>query len=311
MTRQWIKDMVPVEVYKRVVDEVAHTKPAFYIWGGEPFLYKDLMELVEYIKARGAGLSIINNGTMLKRHAERIVRLGVDNLMLSLDGPPDVHDRVRGRAGTFDKLAASIREINLWKKRLKTLKPYVVILTTLTPEGVDLIVPTMEIAADLRTDFVGVYFSWYTTEKIGRAHAALMKREFNCNAIAWKGYLSDPSKFDVPRLLEEMREVRAREWPFDYMFVPRIADEDVPKYFTEPWNTFGNKVCTSPWTATEIQANGDVATCRDHPDYIVGNIKDEPLMRIFNNAAYRKFRRRLQMKGLLPICSRCCGLMGF
>jgi hypothetical protein len=43
----------------------------------------------------------------------------------------------------------------------------------------------------------------------------------------------------------------------------------------------------------------------------VGNIKDEPLLKIFNNERYRKFRRRLQTEGLLPVCARCCGLMGF
>jgi MoaA/NifB/PqqE/SkfB family radical SAM enzyme len=38
-----IKKMVPLDVYIRLVDEVATRRPAYYIWGGEPFLYPDLM----------------------------------------------------------------------------------------------------------------------------------------------------------------------------------------------------------------------------------------------------------------------------
>ncbi len=91
----------------------------------------------------------------------------------------------------------------------------------------------------------------------------------------------------------------------------RRALAEIPKYYSDPWNSFGNKRCVSPWMTTEIQPNGDVATCRDHPDYVVGNIKDEPILKIFNNAKYRKFRQRLQTKGLFPVYARCCGLMGF
>ena len=108
-----------------------------------------------------------------------------------------------------------------------------------------------------------------------------------------------------------MRRVRSRSWPFTYLTIPDLTDEQIHKYFTEPLNTFGSDYCISPWVTTEIQANGDVATCRDHPDYVVGNIMEDPILKIFNNAKYRRFRRHLQTKGLMPVCARCCGMMGY
>ncbi len=302
---------VPLDIYKRVVDEMASRRPVYYIWGGEPFLYPDLTPLVEYMKRRKACVSIISNGTRVREHAERFVRLGVDNFMFSLDGTPELHDRIRGVKGTFQKLAATIREINRWKKILRVPKPYIVLLMTLTPQTQAHVVSTMEIGEELGTDFFGIYYSWFTSEQIGHNHQALMNREFGCDATAWKGYVSAPSRFDVPKLITELRCVGSRHWKYPYLIVPDLREKDIPRYFTEPWNTFGNTRCLSPWITTEIQANGDVATCRDHPDYVVGNIQDEPLLKIFNNDRYRKFRRRLQTKGLLPICARCCGLMGF
>ncbi|NIA06881.1 MAG: radical SAM protein [Actinobacteria bacterium] len=306
-----LKKMVPLDVYLRLVDELASRKPAYYIWGGEPFLYPDLMPLVSHMKKRNALVSIISNGTLVEKHAEKLVRMGVDNFMFSLDGPADLHDRIRRVPGTFDKLSGTIAEINRWKRALNTPKPYIMFIVTLTPMNQDHLVSTMEIAERFNIDSLLLYYSWFTTEKLGRAHQDLMKREFGCDAVSWKGYVSDPSRFDVPKLVAEIQRMRSRSWPFSYIIVPELTDEQIPQYFSEPWNNFGNTRCISPWVTTEIQANGDVATCRDHPDYVVGNIMDEPILKIFNNAKYRKFRRHLQTKGLMPVCARCCGLMGF
>jgi radical SAM protein with 4Fe4S-binding SPASM domain len=63
---------------------------------------------------------------------------------------------------------------------------------------------------------------------------------------------------------------------------------------------------------TEIMPNGDVVPCRDYSDYVVGNINDKSILEIYNGEGYRKFRGLLKNHGgLIPICARCCGLMGY
>jgi radical SAM protein with 4Fe4S-binding SPASM domain len=75
---------------------------------------------------------------------------------------------------------------------------------------------------------------------------------------------------------------------------------------------FGYDNCVAPWLIAEVMPNGDVAPCRDYPDYVVGNICEDSIVNIFNNERYRKFRTALKEEGgLFPICARCCGLMGF
>lgn len=36
------KKIVPLEIYKGLIDEIKSQKPTVYLWGGEPFLYPDL-----------------------------------------------------------------------------------------------------------------------------------------------------------------------------------------------------------------------------------------------------------------------------
>ena len=60
----------------------------------------------------------------------------------------------------------------------------------------------------------------------------------------------------------------------------------------------------------EVNSNGDLSPCRDYHDYVVGNIKEATITELWNSPAYRKFRQSLATEGLMPVCSRCCGLDG-
>ena len=71
------------------------------ITGGEPFLHKDLFLAVEEAKARGMGVNITTNGTLVEKRWEELVRSGVDSLSFSLDGLSTTHDALRGQAGAW------------------------------------------------------------------------------------------------------------------------------------------------------------------------------------------------------------------
>lgn len=47
------RKIVPLEDYKRLVDELKPKKPIVYLWGGEPFLYPDLFPLIDYMMEAG------------------------------------------------------------------------------------------------------------------------------------------------------------------------------------------------------------------------------------------------------------------
>ena len=84
---------VPLEIYKKVIDEVAPKKVHVYITGGEPFLYEPLVPLVNYMKQKGLTVQIVTNGSCLEKNAETIVENGWDMICVSFDGPRDIHDK--------------------------------------------------------------------------------------------------------------------------------------------------------------------------------------------------------------------------
>ena len=92
---------------------------------------------------------------------------------------------------------------------------------------------------------------------------------------------------------------------------PVLGEDNLRRYYTDHAERFGFDECISIFQAAEINSNGDVSPCRDYHDYVVGNIKQATLTELWENEAYRKFRRSIRKDGLMPVCSRCCGLMGY
>lgn len=307
-----LKEVVPLETYKRMVDEVAHLKPLIYIWGGEPFLYPDLMPLVRYMKEKEFVISLVTNGIKLKEHAEEIVDTGWEALMLSLDGPKEIHNEIRGSKDCFDTLASGIDAVQTLKRKKDKTLPYIMVLVTVSRDNCHLLDKILDIGKEIQADCMIIYYSWFTSEEVGQKHTKVLQKMLGCTPTAWKSYCLDVNRIDTDALVSCVKKIRKKKYPFPYLFIPDLPLEDIPKYYAEPGNFFGYGRCITPWLITELMPNGDVSPCRDYPDYIVGNIQKDSLLNIFNNERYQEFRRALKESGgVFPICARCCGLMGF
>lgn len=306
-----LKRLVPLERYMELADEVKPYKPLYYIWGGEPFLYNGLMDFTAKIKENKSLLTLVTNATKLTGNAKEIVKQKWDGLMFSLDGPEQIHDKIRGKKGTFQKVAEGIEAVQREKKDQKKKLPWVMALVTVSVDNADRLENIFETARDLGVDCVIVYYSWFTDEHIGEKHSKLFQDKLGMTPNAWKGYLFDHN-VDTKALEESIKRIRSRKWKFPYLFIPELDYSDLSTYYSEPGNFFNYGPCISPWYTTEIMANGDVTSCRDYPDYILGNIQENSLMEIWNGEKSRHFRKTLkECGGTFPICSRCCGLMGW
>ena len=78
--------------------------------GGEPFMRRDLGELVRFIKQE-AGMSILlfNTGWYLKKRMDEVLP-HVDAMIVSVDSAnPERHDAIRGMPGLFDRLVEAVQ----------------------------------------------------------------------------------------------------------------------------------------------------------------------------------------------------------
>jgi len=104
------------EAIKRVIDEaVILGTSRFYFTGGEPFMRKDIFELIDYVCShKESELIILTNGTLLKGETmERLQRCNKEllKIQISLDGSrPEINDPLRGK-GSFALIVEGIKNI--------------------------------------------------------------------------------------------------------------------------------------------------------------------------------------------------------
>jgi len=79
--------------------------------GGEPFLYSGLLEVLRHAKSLGLRTTVTTNGYFLQPRRLESLRDFVDVLAVSLDGPPELHNRLRGSPRAFDRLCAGLESL--------------------------------------------------------------------------------------------------------------------------------------------------------------------------------------------------------
>jgi radical SAM protein with 4Fe4S-binding SPASM domain len=124
--------------------------PSIHFTGGEPFLYKGLWDVIDYSKAEGYGVAMMTNGCLItKHHAKKASLLGISDIQVSLEGPPGLHDSIRGK-GSFDAAAKGVEHLIEAGNRVSAN-------VTLSRLNVNQIEETIEIARE--KGFSGIGFS--------------------------------------------------------------------------------------------------------------------------------------------------------
>jgi len=88
--------------------------------GGEPFLRKDMIDIIRFCTKHRIKTSVTTNGILIDRNlAKQILDSGLTNISISLDSlNPIVHDYLRNKRGTFEKVYKAIQYLNVTKREL-------------------------------------------------------------------------------------------------------------------------------------------------------------------------------------------------
>ncbi len=116
--------------------------------GGEPLMLKDIYKILRYTINLGLFANLSTNATLItEKVARKLKATGLTRLSISLDGIGEAHDKMRGKAGTFEKTVNGI-------KHVKAIGFEVGIAVTLTKYNLDQISDIVEFAKELELDGV-------------------------------------------------------------------------------------------------------------------------------------------------------------
>ncbi|MBV9265553.1 MAG: radical SAM protein, partial [Acidobacteriaceae bacterium] len=104
-------DRLSVEDVERLLDDVQNLRLEWVVLsGGEPLMHSDLFDICRALRRRGIRVTLLSTGLLLHRYAEQITA-HVNDVIVSLDGPPAVHDTIRRVPGAFTILEEGIRRL--------------------------------------------------------------------------------------------------------------------------------------------------------------------------------------------------------
>jgi len=263
--------------------------------GGEAQLNQHIFVLAGMLRREGIRITLLTAGLLLREQAEEIAS-NVDDITVSLDGPPGVHDGIRRVPGAFEKLAAGIRAI-------RRLRPDMPISARCTVQKANhlALCDTVQSAKELGLTSISFLAADVTSSAFNRSEGwssdqqsrvALNAQEVEFLGAEIERMIKDHYREDRVGFISEgtdkLRKIVAH-------FRAHLAQVQpvAPR-------------CNAPWVSAVIEASGDVRPCFFHPAF--GNIHEKPLMEIVNGAAALQFRAQLDIP-MNPICRRCvCSL---
>lgn len=261
----------------------------FVLSGGEALMHSNLFKLCEMLKRRRVKISLLSSGLVLRRFAEQIVTW-CDDVIVSLDGSPDVHNRIRNVPRAFEKLAEGIERLRELKPRFRITGRCVIQKKNYFDLG--RIIDTAKQLGLYRISFLAADVTSpafnHSVPFTNRSEVALTPEETKHFELVIDNVLRTHRREITSRFVRETPE-QIRNLARHYRALNDVG-------------TFPSKTCNAPWVSTVVESDGTVRPCFFHD--AVGNIYEDTLESILNGERAISFRENLDVS-TDPTCRRC------
>lgn len=303
---------LPLSQWIRLLDELKSFRPTLTVTGGEPTLYAEFAEFIRAARERRLFVQLLTNGTTLKKHAQMLVELGVEIVIVSLDGPPDIHDTVRGVDGAFRKTEEGVRALVQARKRAGRPMPFVGVNCTISKANIDGLEEMVPLVDGMEADFLQYQHTIFNSRENVDRHNRIFSADFTAehgiditvpSIPDGEFYESEIDADDVKKIAEAIARAKSSGAgrPAVKTLPGDLPLDGMDPYYNDLNYRFHNR-CNSLWKSIRILPDGTVSPCLQ---VIAGNITDNSLEEIWNGRSMRGLRKLIK-KGLLPGCVRCC-----
>jgi MoaA/NifB/PqqE/SkfB family radical SAM enzyme len=294
---------LPLEAWKEFIDDVKSFRPTILLRGGEPLLYPGVTELMRHISESNLFLVMDTNGTYLKKHAREVAKY-VDHVNVSIDGPRDVHDYIRGVPGTYDSAREGIAAVQDVYRELKIRRIQPISLNfVVSPDNYKLLPQMVDVAKELGVTDVTLTLCFAYDNEVEQQYDEDIRKRFNIPSRAGKGFRKDKVNMDGDLLARNIRLLLDNK-EIKFQLIPHINDESIKTWFDDSGMLVSYDRCYAPWFLVNVMPDGDVNFCADIGDYIIGNITEHSLKDIWFGEKAESFRTKI-LEERFSICRRC------
>lgn len=290
------------EARRLTIPDVERLLPSFRAFGvrwivfsgGEPQLNEQWSWIAGMLRAIGCRVTLLTAGLLLKPQAETVAR-SVDDVIVSLDGPPLIHNAIRRVPDAYQRISDGV-------EALRQIRPAMEIRARCTVQKAN--------HRSLRATVA-------EARRMGLTSASFLAADVSSTAFNRPDTWS-PERQDRVALTAE--EIDALELEIEQVIVDEAAAGkrfvvEQPEKLRRIVKHFRAQIgllppaaprCNAPWVSAVIEASGDVRPCFFQP--AIGNIYRDDLSEIVNAPLALEFRSNLDLSAN-EICRRCvCSL---
>jgi MoaA/NifB/PqqE/SkfB family radical SAM enzyme len=263
--------------------------------GGEPLLHRNLDALLEFLRGCNVSITLLTTGLLLSKRAD-VVAANVDEIIISLDGPEEVHDRVRRVNGAYRLIGDGIRAVRQRKADMPVHGR-----CTVQKENHGLLRKTIAGAKFLGMNSISFLAADVTSQAFNRE-------------LVWPGERQSQvvlTRQEVEVLEKEITSLtRENEEDIRAQYISESAEKlwRIARRFREQLGEMPPVAprCNAPWVSAVMEVDGSVRPCFFHRK--IGSVREQTLEQVINGQEARRFRASLEVSEN-AICQRCvCSL---
>ncbi|MCM8784116.1 MAG: radical SAM protein [Candidatus Omnitrophica bacterium] len=270
------KDSLAFPLVINLLEELEYlrTREIVLSGGGEPFLYPEVLRVLERIKQKEIICHINTNFALLnKKIIDELIKLRLDYLTISLwAGSVKTYKIIHPNRNEEDfyRIKENLIFLNSLKRKLPKVKIYNVIFNLNYFEMEEM----LKFAEDVKAD----YIEYTILDVIPDKTDVLLPNREEFKKI----------KEISQRILQRKNKIKILN--FEH-FLRRISQEEAIKGEYE--RNFINSIpCYSGWLFSRILANGNVIPCLKAHRFPVGNLYKNSFREIWNGELMQEFRRK-------------------
>ena len=272
------KGYMPIENAKKIIDELWPYLDSVGLTGmGETLLYKEIEEIVDYIKSKNKGIIIsISTNAVFPNFIETITPLvgKIDTIQISIDGLKDVYETIRLNA-SFNLLDDNLRTL---RRLFPETETTFMLNMVVTKENYHQMADIISYADEVGIQYMNFsLFNLASVTKVSSDYYNLYKSSDFINALK----IANERK-------KQVKNVIVSNWDYD--------------------SKNGFRKCSLPWSHFAICWNGEIPPCCAKPFPKVlsfGNVFKEGVMSALNSDKFRSFRMLWYKNETPGFCSKC------